>query len=114
MEKKNLAEVEVLGHKASIWLGRSVVADGIWRKEDCIVVHIDFGEKPVGGTISFGIELPAKHYSREEFLKAVEEEGSDRLAGIIAKDREQQDKHEIKKARQEALDSLAKGIESMF
>ena len=114
MVHKNITVVEILGHKADIWLGKGLVADGIWRKEDVIVVHIDFGERPVNSTISFGIELPAKAYSKEEFIKAVTEGGSKRLSEIIEQDKRRKAKDENGKERRGVLDSINEAIESLF
>ena len=107
MVHKNIAEVEILGHKANIWLGKGFVADGFRRHEDAIVVYIDFGEKPVGSTISFGIELLAKVYDKEEFIKAVTEEGSRRLTEIMDQDQK-------RRAKEGVLGSINKTIESLF
>lgn len=32
---------------------------------------VDFGKNPYNSTISMGVSIPAKHYTREEFIKVV-------------------------------------------
>lgn len=109
MEEKPLAGVTILGHKAYITGIGADQADGVWRKKDEIHVWLTFDE-PIGSTISFGTSVPVKEYTREQFLKAVKQQGELSFAIITQKDKERKAEHTKKEEKQKELDAIVAGI----
>lgn len=104
--EEHIAEVEILGHKAKVSGIKGRLADNLWHKEDTLDVWLSFDE-PVDGTLSFGIELPAKAYSRTEFLDLVVKNGEARLKELVAKHNREKEEMKARDERQKALDNLA-------
>ena len=110
-EEYNIAEVELLGHKAKVSCITGRLADILWPKEDCLAVWLNFDE-PVDGTQSFGIDLPAKSYSKTEFLGLVVKKGEARLQELIGNHAREIEQMKGRESRQKALDDLARVIEA--
>ena len=99
-------EIELLGHKGKIGHVKGVVADNVWRKEDKIRVWIKFAEA-VDSTFSFAkIEIPARDYSKEEFLQIVTIVGEKQLALILENHRKEKAKIQSEQDRQVKLDAI--------
>lgn len=111
---EHIAEVELLGHKGKITHINTQLADDLWHKEDRLVVWLDFHDAPFDGIIGFAVDLPVKHYSKEELLKAVVVLGEPQLTNTLEKYRKQRDKLRGQRERKEALDKLAKAVEAQF
>ena len=109
--EEHIAEVEILGHKAKVSNIKGRLADSLWRKEDTLAVWLSFDE-PVDGTLSLGIELPAKAYSRTEFLDLVVRKGEAYLQESMAKRIREEQTQKGKEERQKALDNLAQRVEA--
>lgn len=78
-------DILVKGIKATISFIRPMPADGIWQKKDQISVWLDLETHlPMGGTIGFGVSLPAIYcYSRGSFLDALTKAADKRAGEII-------------------------------
>jgi len=77
-------EVEILCVKAKIERVSSQLRDGLYRKENKLVVWLSFDE-PVVVVSSFAVLLPMKKYKRDEFLYDVVRLGAEELKRIMAK-----------------------------
>jgi hypothetical protein len=102
--------VELLGHTAKIASITGKPALEPWYKEDTLSVWLDFGNKPVGSTLGFGISIPAKEYKPDEFLKIVKKEGERRLQEMLIMDERSRTLHKIEEDTQKKLDVLASRI----
>lgn len=102
-----MVEVEILGHKATVGHIAGQTKLEPWHKEDHLEVWLSF-DPPVGSTISFVVDLPAKKYAdREEFLYNVRRRGEEALKQILAKDEERSRERQERKERQKELDAVA-------
>jgi hypothetical protein len=107
----NLGEVIILGFKATITGVTAQAANPDWpHSEHKLLVWIDFGGKPVGGTLSFWVSIPVKEYSASEFLEEVKKEGEERLKAIMLKDEADKIKRLEYTDDQEYLNKLAARI----
>lgn len=111
MEEKVL--VEIFGHKARIESVTGFVADKPWWPEDRIQVWLCL-DKPVGSTAAFGVNLPVRSYTKDEFLAAVQRECEYRLIVAMEEDCNKRELRERKKERQEALDRRAEEIGALI
>lgn len=104
-------EILVKGIKATIGFIRPDPAT-IFRREDQIGVWLDL-EKPLpgGGTIGFGVSLPAIHYSRESFLDALVKAADGRATAIIERGQEDRQRELEEKERLAKLQALVSDIE---
>lgn len=102
-------KVLLMGHEAKFRIKGQVAEPD---SEDKIVVWLDFGDKPVGSTIAFAVELPVKEYKPDEFLKLVQVEGEKRLRefGTLEEDRAYRSVRKV--ARQKELDELASRLKN--
>ncbi|GAI67542.1 unnamed protein product [marine sediment metagenome] len=98
-------EIEILGYKGHITSITSQTADGIWRKKDMIVAWITFDE-PVESTVSFPVSVPAKSYTRDEFLKAVKTEGDVQLRLNMKGDQARREARRRADEKQKELNSV--------
>lgn len=105
--------VEILGHKAHIESISGFPADPPWFPEDRIRVWLDF-EKPAGSTLGFGVTLPVRIYTRDEFLAAVRMEGEHRLMVELKGGRTKRELMESKEQKQKELDKIALGIKALI
>lgn len=110
MEKK---VVDILGHKAHIESVTGRLADPPWWPEDRIQVWLDF-EKPAGSTLGFGVNLPVRSYTQDEFLAAVRMEGEHRLMVELEGDRTKRELRESKEQKQKELDKIAWEIKALI
>lgn len=120
MEQKTKLEIEIVVHKAEggirRFLGKidsvsSRQADGIWYKEDFLMVSLSFDEA-VESLLGFAVHLPVKRYGREEFLAKVKAEAEDILPKLLERDREEREKRKREQEKQEALDAIVNEIKS--
>lgn len=95
--------IVVMGHEAKIASVNSRQADGIWYKEDFLMVFIDLGEG-VEGISGFGINLPVKRYGKDEFIAAAKAEAENTLPKLLEKHRQEHEKAQRQREGQEALD----------
>ena len=103
--------IEVLGHKATIDSVSARQADGIWYKEDFLMVFIDLDDS-VEGISGFGVNLPVKRYDSDEFIAAVKEEAEKTLPKHLEKHIAERAKHQREKEKQESLDLVVEDIKS--
>lgn len=103
--------IEVRGHKATIHSISARQADGIWYKEDHLLVWLDLDEA-VDNTIGFGIDLPVKRYNRDEFLAAVQAAAEESLLILLEKHRYASEEQKRTREKQEALDLVVGEIKS--
>ena len=103
--------IEVLGYKATIDSVSARQADGIWYKEDHLMVFIDLVDS-AESVSGFGINLPAKRYGKEEFLAAVKAEAEATLPKLLEKHREERTKLRRDKEKQDALDLVVGEIKT--
>ena len=96
-------EIEILGHKAKIYSVSSRLADGIFYKDDLLMVSIDLDES-VDGLDGFSVRLPVKRYAGDEFLAAVKAEAEKTLPELLHKNNEEREKNQRAKEKKEALD----------
>lgn len=104
-------EIEILGHKAKIDSVSARQADGIWYKEDFLMVGISFAEA-VESTLGFGVHLPVKRYEEDEFIARVKAEAEATLPKLLEKHRQERDKRRREQEKQEALDAIVNEIKS--
>jgi len=104
-------EIEIMGHKAKIDFVSARQADGIWYKEDFLMVSLTF-EEAVEGLLGFAVNLPVKRYGKDEFLARVKAEAEVKLPQILEKHRQEHEKHKRGKEKQEALDLVVGEIKS--
>lgn len=104
-------EIEIMGHKAKIEGVSARQADGVWYKEDYLLVWLSFDEA-VDSTLGFGIDLPVKRYNRDEFLAAVKAEAEEKLPKLLERDRTGREKRKREQEKQEALDLVVGEIKS--
>lgn len=98
-------EIEIRGYKANIDFVSARQADGIWYKEDFLMVSLTFDES-VESLLGFAVTLPVKRYSREEFLAAVKAEAEETLPKLLQKHREERETQKKRAEKQEALDMV--------
>jgi len=103
--------IEVLGYKATINSVSARQADGIWYKEDFLMVFISFDES-VDSTLGFGVHLPVKRYEKDEFIAAVKAEAEVTLPKLLEKHRQERDNRRREQEKQEALDLVVGEIKS--
>ena len=104
-------EIEIMGHIATIDSISARQADGIWHKEDFLMVKISFDEA-VEGTLGFGVDLPVKRYEKGEFIARVKAEAEATLPEFLEKHRQMREKRRGKQEKQEALDLVVGEIKS--
>lgn len=102
-------EIELQGHKAWITNIWPHLAGLIWPKEDSITVWIEF-ENPVVSIISFGVDLPAKCYSKKELLEIVIREGEKSLAQMQAQHADEQARRCDETTRKQQMDIIVADI----
>jgi len=90
-----MSEIQILvnGHEATVThIQPQYSIDG---KKEFIVV-VDFGsDTPYNSTISMGVSIPARHYTREEFIKVVTK------AAIEEVDKDQQERKKSQREDEE-------------
>lgn len=82
-------EVDLQGIKTKVALIQAKSANPPWYKEDYLDVWLE-PEKQIANTISFGIMLPIKKYTKEELQKAIQEEGNRRALELVKEEAESQ------------------------
>ncbi len=95
--------IEVMGHKAKIDSVSARQADGIWYKEDFLMVVISF-EEAVESTLGFGVHLPVQRYEKDEFIARVKAEAEATLPKLLEKHRKVCQERMREQEKQEALD----------
>lgn len=104
-------KVVLMGHEATMKIsGRAADPRTHWQQDGKIIVWLSFNEA-VGGILSFAVELPAKEYKADEFLKLVQRKGEHKLRESLDKGEKDQFYYQAKEARQKELDELASRIE---
>ena len=106
-------EIEVMGHKAKIDYVSARQADGIWYKEDFLMVSLSFDEA-IEGILGFAVQLPVKRYDKDEFIAKVKTEAEATLPKLLEKHRQEGEKRKRKREqeKQEALDLVVGAIKS--
>lgn len=107
--EEHIAHIEILGHKARVSAIKGRLSDNLFHKEDTLDVWVSF-DKAVEGLLTFGVELPAKPYSRTEFLDLVVREGEAALRRYSANRAREKAERAASEERQEALDHLAQEV----
>jgi hypothetical protein len=106
-------DILVKGIKATIAFIRPEPATTFpFHREDQISVWLDL-EKPLpgGGTVGFGVYLPATHYSRESFLDALVKAADERATNIIERGQEDRERELQEKKRLADLQALISDLE---
>jgi len=106
-----MKEIEIMGHKAKIDSVSDRQADGIWYKEDFLMVGISF-EEAVGSLLGFGVNLPVKRYGKDEFLAKVKAQAEATLPKLLEKHNQEIEKQKLRKEIQEGLDLVVGEIKS--
>lgn len=104
-------EIEIMGHKAKIDSVSARQADGIWYKEDFLMVSLSF-EEAVDSILGFAVRLPVKRYGKDEFIARVKAEAEDTVPKLLQKHREEKEKRDREQQKQEALDMVVGEIKS--
>jgi len=104
-------EIEIMGHKAKIDSGSARQADGIWYKEDFLMVGISF-EEAVDSLFGFGVYLPVKRYEKDEFIVGVKAQAEATLPKLLEANNQEREKQKLRKEIQEALDLVVGEIKS--
>ncbi len=104
-------DILVKGIKATIAFIRPEPA-GIFHREDSISVWLDLEDPlPSGGTIGFGVYLPAIHYSRESFLDTLVKAANEEATRIITGSASQTARQLQEKERLAKLQALVSDLE---
>lgn len=103
--------IEIMGHKAKIDIVSARQADGIWYKEDFLMVGISFDEA-VESTLGFAVNIPVKRYEKGEFIARVKAGAEVTLPKLLEQHRQEGVKRAREQEKQEALDLIAAGIKS--
>ncbi len=82
-------EVDLNGTKAKVALIQAKAADHLWYKDDHLDVWLE-PENPIANSLSFGIMLPVKKYTKEELQQAIQEEGCRRTLELVKEEAESQ------------------------
>lgn len=108
-----MAKVILLGHETKIESIRAIAGNlrSPWYKDDQFNIYLSFDGATVAGCYGFGILLPMKEYSPEEFLKAIESEGERVLKEIIRKREDDKNHDQAMKTRQAELDRVASRLQ---
>jgi len=92
-----MSKIQILvnGHKAMVThIHPRFFLDG----KNEFTAWVDFGKNPYNSTISMGVSIPAKHYTREEFIKVVTKAAIEKVDKDQDEDKKNQeeDKERIK------------------
>jgi len=88
-------EIKVYFHKAVVsGLYPHISIDG----EKHFSTFVDFGENPINGTSGVMVDIPAKHYTKQEFILAVIKETEEHFSGYF-KEREKNRQAQKEKER---------------
>jgi len=104
-------EIEIMGHKAVIDSVSARQADGIWYKEDFLMVSLSFDEA-IESILGFAVQLPVKRYGKDEFIAWVKTEAETTLPKLLESHRQEREKRRREQAKQEALDLVVGEIKS--
>lgn len=104
-------EIEFCGHKAKIDYVSARQADGIWYKEDFLMVSLSFDEA-IEGTLGFAVQLPVKRYGKDEFIARVKAEAELTLPKLLERHRQESEKRRREQEKQEVLDLVVGEIKS--
>jgi len=111
MDKDKQVEIEILGHKAKIDYVSARQADGIWYKEDFLMVSISFDEE-IEGILGFAVQLPVKRYVKDEFMARVKTEAETTLPKLLERHGQEREKQKREQEKKEALDLVVGEIKS--
>lgn len=108
-------EIEAEGQKyqAEIESVSARQADGIWYKEDFIMVSLRL-EEAVESTLGFAVRLPVKRYGKEEFLAKVKAEAEVTLPQLLEQGRQEAEKRRYSQEKQKVLDDVVDEIKDMI
>ena len=105
-------EIEVMGHKGQIYDVKAEQGGLRWPGEDDLIVFLSFNE-PGEPAFGFIVNLPARRWSREDFLLLVKDRAGDKVAEILAHSKEDIKEHQRQwYERQKELDALVNEIKS--
>jgi len=97
-------EIKLLGHDAEVeWISPQQASPFI--KEDSIAVWFRFKEA-VASTLSFAIDIPAKDYTKQEFIDLIRVKGENQLRDIIKRDEERKREELKRDERRKELNKL--------
>lgn len=103
-------QIELLGHKVKISHISSQLSDGIWHKENKLVVWIDCHDDPFQSVVGTAVTIPVKQYSKEELLEAVKHFGEPQLEEMEKRHIDEQEDMKNRRGRQARLDDMAKDL----
>ena len=95
-------EIELLGHKAKVERIGWEPALEPWYKEDQITAWLKLDE-PVDGTIGFGVTLPSRDYTEEEFKAEVKSVGEEHLNHWIKERKVKAAEDEIREEKRKVM-----------
>lgn len=105
-------EIEIMGHKGNIYDIKALQRGFIYPRQDTLQVFLSFNEsgKPAFG---FCVNLPARPWSKEDFLKLVKDGAEDEVAEMLEHSKEEIEEQQRQwQERQRKLDALADEIKS--
>ena len=104
-------EIEVMGHKGQIY-DIKAQQDGIrWPGEDTLIVFLSFDE-PGEPAFGFIVTLPARRWSRADFLQLVKDRADDVVAEILDTSEDSKEHQRQWYERQKELGHLVDEIKS--
>jgi len=105
--------INVNGREVKIDYVSSQMADGIWNKDDKLVVWLTLSE-PVGCVSGFAVEIPVKHYDEDEFLKVVSKKVVESFIRFEKQYVEGLAKQKHEEERQAGLDAYAEDVQRLL
>lgn len=100
--------INLMGHEATIRIS-PLQARSPLRLEDSIGVWFDLVE-PAYGTSGFGIDIPLKDYTADEFAEIVRTRGEKRLKEIMWSNKAELDKRMAAEKRRKELNSIVASL----
>lgn len=112
MDMEVVAEVTVYGKKGRVGMLRPNLADGYWSKQDEISVWIDFSPETVAGALGFGVSIPVKDYTPEEFVKVVTGVVNKRVGEMEAERAKEKDREADSRGRAERINAVIERLKN--
>lgn len=104
-------EIELSGHKGRIRHIWGRVARPPWNPKDVLDVWIEFDEPYPEGISGVAIIIPAKEYYPRELVSMIRKEGEKQLAKTIKERIKERVTDDLRKKREEAVNTLAEKAE---
>lgn len=108
--------IEVMGHKGTIESIKPQLADGVWYKEDYLIVWLNFQDDNIASTISFAVDLPlsVQGSSATTLIEQITERAEEEAIRIVDADLEQQSRRKHQESRKLELQSIASALEGVL